>query len=567
MDVITKAERPVSQVAEAMAPGRRSRRSGDSLLDRVLISLSTGQEPERLHIALVNVLTVALAALLVIGVVEAIFLGGPQAMVLPAAAAVLIAWTSVMRRRMRPQVVPLLAVAAVLAAGFLIWSSAEGLRQEFTNSGPVAILMMTGALAVMTGTRHRIRVVIFVGALMAVAVGSVQTALGEPPLAIGIEVATSLISVLTLYAGVTILRKALDVGSSRYQGLLETAPVAVIELDMSNVEAGDRSRPLATVLHINPEARRALGYEGPPGPYDPRYQAIPSPVVELAQEVVGSGHRSGTRVLNQPSGGDKAYLVSWRVLDPSYRRVIFSAVDITIQQAAERALSEQVRARDQFIATVSHELRTPLAAALGFLELIEDDSVAGAEREELLHLALTQTRDMADIVQDLLVAARASTGRLVIQLEEVDVRTIVTEALNAFETICIDVPPRLAAIADPVRVKQIIRNLATNALRYGGPERRVVARQEGSWVILETRDSGPPLPDEFQQQMFEPYGRGATTDLPTESVGLGLTVARTLAEMMNGDLCYAHDGRESVFCLRLPAADAASGRRPATTSP
>jgi two-component system OmpR family sensor kinase len=74
------------------------------------------------------------------------------------------------------------------------------------------------------------------------------------------------------------------------------------------------------------------------------------------------------------------------------------------------------------------------------------------------------------------------------------------------------------------------------------------------FATIEVRDDGRALSPEFQQKMFEPYERSEVTELPTDSVGLGLTVARTLARLMDGDLTYHHTGEESVFTLSLPRA-------------
>jgi signal transduction histidine kinase len=248
--------------------------------------------------------------------------------------------------------------------------------------------------------------------------------------------------------------------------------------------------------------------------------------------------------------------VNWRSLDRRFERVMFSGVDITSQQEAERSLAEQVRARDQFIATVSHELRTPLTGALGLLELLHAGQITGDERHEAMDLALAQTRDMADIVQDLLVAARASSGGLVIKPETMSLpdlaRSVVASVTGDFG---FDVQSPVVVFADPVRVRQIVRNMATNAVRYGGGTRCVRVRTADGLGIIEVTDDGAPLDPDLQTRMFEPYERSGGVSLPTESVGLGLTVARMLARLMGGDLIYRHDGASSIFALTLPLAE------------
>jgi signal transduction histidine kinase len=252
---------------------------------------------------------------------------------------------------------------------------------------------------------------------------------------------------------------------------------------------------------------------------------------------------------------DETFLVSWRAADTSLGHMIFSIVDVTAQEQSARALTDQIRARDQFVATVSHELRTPLTGAMGLLEILDGPDVGDeTERRALLRTALDQTRDMADIIQDLLVAARADSGGLTIVPERLDTRAVVTSALVGIEPmIPVGEIPEIRLYADPVRVRQIIRNLATNANRYGGPRRRIVVRRTRAEVLIEVRDDGTPLDGTFRDRIFEPYARAEGANI-TASVGIGLTVSRTLARLMNGDLDYSHDGTEAVFTLRLPVA-------------
>jgi signal transduction histidine kinase len=270
----------------------------------------------------------------------------------------------------------------------------------------------------------------------------------------------------------------------------------------------------------------------------------------LLADMVSRQALTGTGVVSSDAG--REYLVQWRAVGPTLERVTFSAMDITAQRVAAEALAEQVRSRDQFIASVSHELRTPLTGGLGLLELIRDGSLEGGEAEEAFVLAIAQIRDLSDIVQDLLVAARADTGTLHIRPETVDLAQVSVDLVRSLEGhVQTDVHGPVPVLADPVRVRQIVRNLTTNAVRYGGRSQRLIVMPPG---VVEVRDDGPPIPDDVRAVMFEAYARTPSSEAPTDSVGLGLTVARTLARLMGGDLTYHHDGTESVFTLSLPGA-------------
>ncbi len=114
---------------------------------------------------------------------------------------------------------------------------------------------------------------------------------------------------------------------------------------------------------------------------------------------------------------------------------------------------------------------------------------------------------------------------------------------------CLD---NVIASADPIRVRQIVRNLLTNADRYGGDSVQVETRVADDAAVLIVRDSGDPLPAERRELIFEPYESSGPVRGQPAAIGLGLAVSRTLAELMGGSISYDHDGEWSVFELRLP---------------
>ncbi len=114
--------------------------------------------------------------------------------------------------------------------------------------------------------------------------------------------------------------------------------------------------------------------------------------------------------------------------------------------------------------------------------------------------------------------------------------------------------PDLRAVGDPVRVRQIIRNLLSNAIRYGGDRIMVdIVALEGN-VLLAVSDNGPGIPSSEQERIFEAYAIAHDPGSQPSSVGLGLAVARRLARLMEGSLTYERTGNISVFELHLPLA-------------
>jgi Amt family ammonium transporter len=215
------------------------------------------------------------------------------------------------------------------------------------------------------------------------------------------------------------------------------------------------------------------------------------------------------------------------------------------------------KARDEFVATVSHELRNPISVLLGLAqELAADyDGFSDEERREMADVMARQADDASWIIEDLLVAYREDMSRVAVFTETFDVMDEIRRVMEG-----IDAPIRLElgegdtrVSADPRRTRQILRNLVTNAVRYGGDDVVVEARSSGNSVEVMVRDSGDPLDPNEAQRIFESYERGSGL-LDAKSVGLGLSVARKLAGLMNGYLEYSHDGEYSSFVVTLPAA-------------
>jgi len=223
-------------------------------------------------------------------------------------------------------------------------------------------------------------------------------------------------------------------------------------------------------------------------------------------------------------------------------------------------VSEMVRAkkaRDEFVATVSHELRNPISVLLGLAQELSEgyESFDDDDRKGIVDVIARQADDASWIIEDLLVAYREDMSRLAISTQDFDVTDELRRVLEGIDhPVEVRIGPEAGrVVADPRRTRQILRNLVSNALRYGGKDVIVETRREGSSLHVMVRDSGPPLDAGEAERIFEPFERGSGL-LDTRSVGLGLSVARKLSGLMNGYLLYEHDGEYSSFILTLPAA-------------
>ena len=239
-------------------------------------------------------------------------------------------------------------------------------------------------------------------------------------------------------------------------------------------------------------------------------------------------------------------------------RVLVAIADITERKAAEERMAELIRSKDEFLAAVSHELRTPLTTVFGAAESLQEQwaDLDEALKQELLALIAVESRDLAHLIEDLLVAARADIGTVVVRRLPIEVHAEVAMVLQAIALengVVID-SSRIEgwALADPLRFRQILRNLVINAIRYGGDIIRIETKStlEGTFVYV--WDNGSGIPEDRREAVFEPYKRAHSSAGLPGSVGLGLSVSRQLAQLMGGDLSYDYESEWSVFTLRLP---------------
>lgn len=244
---------------------------------------------------------------------------------------------------------------------------------------------------------------------------------------------------------------------------------------------------------------------------------------------------------------------------PAY--LIAQVEDVTERKEQRERLEDLVRSKDEFVASVSHELRTPLTAVVGSTQLLrENDGLSEDDKAELVELLASQSMEVANIVEDLLVAARSDIGTVAIAPRLFSLTEAVNAVIAALPAtdrlrVRIDEIPD-TAWADPARVRQILRNLLSNAVRYGGNHITVRSARGESCVRLEVCDDGPQIPAVLQARIFEPYERAHEVGSQPGSVGLGLTISRQLARLMDGDLGYRWTLGQSVFVLDLPCAEA-----------
>jgi signal transduction histidine kinase len=227
---------------------------------------------------------------------------------------------------------------------------------------------------------------------------------------------------------------------------------------------------------------------------------------------------------------------------------------------ANAALEDLVESKDQFVASVSHELRTPLTGVVGLARELNENfgSFDGSEVQEVIAMIADQGAELANIIEDLLVAARADIGTLSIAPKDTDLAvelaaTLQTQA-RALGRDGIPVHGTAPTVwADALRLRQIIRNLLTNAARYGGGNIWVEVSTTANHCSVAVMDDGDGVPPGKENAIFEAYESAHEKEgTQPGSFGLGLSVARKIAQMGGGSLTYHRVNGNTAFRLNVP---------------
>jgi signal transduction histidine kinase len=237
-------------------------------------------------------------------------------------------------------------------------------------------------------------------------------------------------------------------------------------------------------------------------------------------------------------------------------------------EVARSAAESASQAKSAFLTALSHELRTPLQAISGFAELLGTLPLSAERRTAALGHIQDATTHIAALVDDVLDIAKIEAGALPLHLAEVDVAVVIQDALDLVSPLAaergVTLRPGPAAgpaagtvRADERRLRQVLINLVTNAVRYNRPAGTVeVAASCGTRVIsIDVTDTGPGIPPGQLGRLFVAFDRLGAEHGHEQGAGLGLPLARGLAEAMGGELTVtSHPATGSTFTIRLPRA-------------
>ena len=250
-------------------------------------------------------------------------------------------------------------------------------------------------------------------------------------------------------------------------------------------------------------------------------------------------------------------------------------------QAQERGVAAEAanEAKSAFLATMSHEIRTPLNGVLGMTQAMAADGLSPVQKERLEVIRQSGEALLA-ILNDVLDLSKIEAGRFELESVEFDLAELMKGAHSAFTAIAnrkglsfdltIEPATRGVYLGDPTRVRQILYNLISNALKFTEHgEVRVIAARRGEALALTVSDTGVGIAEERLAALFEKFTQAdASTTRRYGGTGLGLAICRELVHLMGGEIgAESKAGEGSSFTVTLPIAKVGEAAAPAFSSP
>ncbi|MGH2808727.1 MAG: sensor histidine kinase [Actinomycetota bacterium] len=242
------------------------------------------------------------------------------------------------------------------------------------------------------------------------------------------------------------------------------------------------------------------------------------------------------------------------------------SLDITDRKQAQAAAE---RVKDEFFSLVSHELRTPLTSIVGYVEelLSEEDGDLNSVQRRFLEVIRRNSERLHRLVGDLLFVAQAEAGAVSLVLSDIVIHDVAARSVEAALPharsksidLTFDSDPGLVVSGDGGRIGQLFDNLISNAIKYTpeGGKVQVSLRRDGEQVVIDVSDTGMGIPEDEQPLLFQRFSRTrASKEKQIKGVGLGLTIAKSIAEAHGGSIeLRSAVGHGTTFTTRLPVAE------------
>jgi PAS domain S-box-containing protein len=356
-----------------------------------------------------------------------------------------------------------------------------------------------------------------------------------------------------------------------------------------------RASPEGTLLYVSPASRGLYGYD--PDELLGRFaldDIHPDDHAGLIAELASANGHDDHTLEYRFRRADGSYVwveTKARTLRDDHGEVVeyqSSTRDITARRLAEAAArraqteAEQANsAKSEFLSRMSHELRTPLHAILGFGELLARDALGSDQREKLGQLTRA-AHHLLDLINEVLDLSRIERGELRLSLEPVHLGDVIGETLEmilplaAAASVTVVSPPgtdiEIHVLADRQRLKQVLLNLCSNAIKYNHPGGTVTLRctRDGTpRARIDVIDTGIGIAADNLPRVFEPFDRLGAEATDIEGTGLGLALSERLIEAMGGHISTESTvGRGTTFAIDLPVVPApVAEAQPASGAP
>ena len=366
--------------------------------------------------------------------------------------------------------------------------------------------------------------------------------------------------------------QALRESQERYQSLFENVPIALGVADMQgNILAYNKAMVAQVALTDEDEGRQFTLEDA---------YAHPRERAALLRTLREQGFVEKHEVeIRRVNGTTYPAHISIRPITWANQPATLAMIeDISERKQAQaerigRQIAEQANtAKSEFLSRMSHELRTPMNSILGFAQLLEmsQKEPLSSTQQSRVEQILKAGRHLLDLINQVLDISRVESGRLDISLEAVDVAAVATAVLDLAVPLAterrirvhgeVDLKQATYVTADQQRLKQVMINLLANAIKYnkeGGEVWLACESRPDGWQRISVRDTGPGIPPEQQEKLFQPFERlGAEQRDEVEGTGLGLALSKRLVELMGGRIGVESGvGAGSTFWVELPGAE------------
>ncbi|RAU21930.1 hypothetical protein CU669_11590 [Paramagnetospirillum kuznetsovii] len=248
--------------------------------------------------------------------------------------------------------------------------------------------------------------------------------------------------------------------------------------------------------------------------------------------------------------------------------------DVTESRKAQKELEAAVeaaeaanRSKSEFLSNMSHELRTPLNAVLGFAQILDFNAKEPLtpSQKKCVDRILTGGHHLLELISEILDLSRIEAGRVELSMADVRLSELLEECRSFVQpladrqgiSIAITAASNLSVRADYTRLKQVLLNLFSNAIKYNNSQGKVYIGCEavdGDMVEITTSDTGIGIPESLQAELFMPFSRLGQENSSIEGTGIGLTITKRLVEMMGGIIgVNSVFGEGTTFSVTLPS--------------